>query len=199
VGAVIVLAAVAAGLWRTGDPDDAAEPAGDDVAEAEPADSDTDWDDVRDDLGVTPAEFERRWNEAVDALGAGYRVGGDPTEVDSGFHDLPARVYQLELGRAEVVLTPERDLVVGVTVEQATPAGPQQATELRRTVTAALSAASGLSPDQAEQRLAGDLGFSDEQAAAEHHGEVAQISDVTAGMYIAHGTWEFYVQKPASS
>lgn len=196
LGLVAVLAvAVAAVLWQTRGPEPVTDEP-DDVAEAEPAEGDTDWDDVHDDLGVSPADLERRWNEAVEAVGAGYRLDG-PTEATSGSFGLPARAYDLELGRAELVLTPEGERVVRASIDQATPAGPQQATDLLATAGAALSAATGLSPEEAGQRLEADLGMSEERASTDHHNEVARVEGFTVGLFVAHGTWSFYVEKEA--
>lgn len=197
VAAVAVLVVVAAigvftQLTGTEDPDDTA-------AEAEPAggqDEATQWDDVRDDLGVGPAEFEQRWNDAVTAAGAGRPLEPLTPTNSSGFHDLPASTQQLEgVGRAQVILAPDEDVVVMATLDQATPTGETQQRELFATMQAGVSAATGLSPDEAGERLRSDLDVSADDMSADHHNKVAPVEGVSVGVFAAHGTWEFFVEK----
>lgn len=171
----------------------------DDAAEAEPAggqDEVTQWDDVRDDLGVDPAEFERRWNDAVTAAGAGRQLDPLTPTNSSGFHDLPANTQQLEgVGRAQVVLAPDEGVVVMATLDQATPTGEAQQRDLFATMQAGVSAATGLSPGESAERLRADLDVSADDMSADHHNEVARVEGVRVGVFAAHGTWEFFVEK----
>lgn len=171
----------------------------DDTAEAEPAggqDEVTQWDDVREDLGVSPAEFAQRWNDAVTAAGAGRPLEPLTPTNSSGFHDLPASTQQLEgVGRAQVVLAPDEDVVVMATLDQATPTGEAQQRGLFATMQAGVSAATGLSPDEAGERLRSDLDVSADDMSADHHNKVARIEGVSVGVFAAHGTWEFFVEK----
>lgn len=196
VAAVAVLVVVGAvgvvtQLTGTEDPDG--------TAEAEPAggqDEVTQWDEIRDDLGVGPAEFEQRWNEAVTAAGAGRPLEPLTPTNSSGFHDLPASTQQLEgVGRVQVILAPDEDVVVMATLDQATPTGESQQRELFATMQAGVSAATGLSPDEAGERLRSDLDISADDMSADHHNKVAQVEGVSVGVFAAHGTWEFFVEK----
>lgn len=193
VAVLVVVGAIGAftQLSGTEDPDD--------TAEAEPAggqDEVTQWDDVREDLGVGPAEFEQRWNDAVTAAGAGRQLEPLTPTNSSGFHDLPASTQQLEgVGRAQVILAPDEDVVVMATLDQATPTGEAQQRELFATMQAGVSAATGLSPEEAQERLHDDLDVSADDMSAEHHNEVARVEGVSIGVFAAHGTWEFFVEK----
>lgn len=192
VAALVVVGAVGVLTQLTGaeDPDDSAE-----AQAAEGQDEATQWDDVRDDLGVGPAEFERRWNEAVTAAGAGRQLDPLTPTNSSGLHDLPANTQQLEgVGRAQVILAPDEEVVVMATLDQATPTGKAQQRHLFATMRAGVSAATGLSPDEAEDRLHADLDVSTDDMSADHHNEVARIEGVSVGVFAAHGTWEFFVE-----
>lgn len=155
----------------------------------------TDWDELREDLGVSPTDFRRRWNDAVDVLGAGAPLG-EPTEVASAFRDLPTRDYPVAgLTTVEVVLTPQQDRVVMVGAGNIVPVGIQQRRDLVAVVTAAVSAATELSPAEARRRVGTDLDLTEDTVGEDHHGETARIQGVTAGVFAAHGTWEFFLHK----
>jgi hypothetical protein len=154
-----------------------------------------DWDEVRQDLGVSPADFRQRWNEAVTALDAGEPLG-EPSQAPSGFRDLPTRAYPVGIiTTAEVVLTPQKDRVLTVTADNISPVGTEQRRDLVAIVDAAVSAVTGLSPAEARQRVEADVGLSKDTVVADHHGQTAKIEGVTLGVYAAHGTWEFFLQK----
>jgi len=154
-----------------------------------------DWDEVRQDLGVSPADFRQRWNEAVTALEAGEPLG-EPSQAPSGFRDLPTRAYPVGIiTTAEVVLTPQKDRVLTVTADNISPVGTEQRRDLVAIVDAAVSAVTGLSPAEARQRVEADVGLSKDTVVEDHHGQTAKIEGVTVGVYAAHGTWEFFLQK----
>lgn len=153
------------------------------------------WDEVRDDLGVSPADFRRRWNDAVAALDAGEPLG-EPTEAASAFRGLPTRHYPVDnLTTAEIVLTPEQDRVVSVRAANIFPVGAQQRRDLLATVRAAVSAVTGLSPAEARQRVAADLDVTEDTVGDQHHDATAEIEGVTVGVFAAHGTWELFLQR----
>lgn len=177
----------------------------DDAVEAEPAGAgsddtedtqDTEWDDVRGDLGVSPAQFRQRWNDAVAAAGTEHRLESLVPTNSSGVHDLPASEQKLEgLARVEVVLAPDEDLVVMATLDRASPKGTAQRNALFAAMQAGVSAATGLSPEASAQRLRGDLDIAPEGMAAEHHSATARVEGVDVGVYAAHWNWEFFVEK----
>ena len=184
-----------AGVVRQDDGDTA----GQDAPSAEAGEQATgevaDWDEVRQDLGVSPADFRQRWNEAVTALEAGEPLG-EPSQAPSGFRDLPTRAYPVGIiTTAEVVLTPQKDRVLTVTADNISPVGTEQRRDLVAIVDAAVSAVTGLSPAEARQRVEADVGLSKDTVVEDHHGQTAKIEGVTLGVYAAHGTWEFFLQK----
>lgn len=178
--------ATAGGDEQPGDEQPAGEQAAGDVPE---------WDATHDDLGVSPAEFRQRWNDAIADIGAGAPLG-EPTEAAPGFRDLPTRQYPIEgISSAEIVLTPEEDLVVKMRAANIRPVGTQQRLDLVAIINAAVSATTDLSVEQARQRLAADLGLAGEAAVGEHHSATTDIDGVTVGVFAAHGTWEFFIEK----
>jgi hypothetical protein len=93
------------------------------------------------------------------------------------------------------VLTPQKDRVLTVTADNISPVGTEQRRDLVAIVDAAVSAVTGLSPAEARQRVEADVGLSKDSVVEDHHGQTAKIEGVTVGVYAAHGTWEFFLQK----
>lgn len=184
-----------AGVVRQDDGDTAGEDAPGAEAGEQATGEVADWDEVRQDLGVSPADFRQRWNEAVTALEAGEPLG-EPSQAPSGFRDLPTRAYPVGIiTTAEVVLTPQKDRVLTVTADNISPVGTEQRRDLVAIVDAAVSAVTGLSPAEARQRVEADVGLSKDTVVEDHHGQTAKVEGVTVGVYAAHGTWEFFLQK----
>lgn len=154
-----------------------------------------DWDELRADLGVTPAEFRARWNDAVAALDAGAPLGA-PAEVASAFHGLPTREYPVgDITSAEVVLTPQQDRVVTVRAANITPEGIRQRRDLVALISAAISATTELSPADARGRVTTDLDVTEDTVVEGHQGERIRIDGVTVGAFATQDTWEFFLQR----